>query len=243
MIVELKQKKNNTNSKTISYKEDFLSQKSSYSFYTICMSRMSRDSPSLTCSSAGPREDLAEGMLKWLYYSSSMGITYAACHLYQHDMALWHSKQAHHSHPAPSAPFYPGLLLVLNLATIGLIWAHFVSRRRCLLWTTSALIALLSLYRKLVTATFNVPLNLPLFGAAVCALGWLLLDGFYSERQWEAQVEKVHDKRRTRSKGRLRRRTPTSTDKTTSRTDDGRGSVSIEMAQDDVKRDTSSSSL
>lgn len=208
------------------------------------MSRMSRDSPSLTSSSAGPREELVEGTIKWLYYSSSMGITYAACHLYQHDMAVWHSKQqqAHHSHPAPSAPFYPGLLLVLNLVTIGLIWAHFVSRRRCLLWTASGLIALLSLYRKLVTPTFNVPLNLPLLGAAVFGLGWLLLDGFYTETQWEPQVEKVQEKRRTRSKDRLRRRTPTSTERTTSRTDYGRGSVSIKMAEDDVKRDTSSSS-
>ncbi len=142
---------------------------------------------STTNSSSSP--SIASTTFKWVYYASTMAITYAACHLYHHDVAMINLYLHHHrtSPSSSSTPAYPWLLLTLNMAVVLLIWTHFLYQTRNLALTTVVAIALISAYRKLVTLDFCLPMNGPLLMAAGSALAWVVADIVQEEKEFKEE--------------------------------------------------------
>lgn len=141
---------------------------------------------STTNSSSSP--SIASTTFKWVYYASTMAITYAACHLYHHDVAMINLFDLHRTSPtSTSTPTYPWLLLTLNMAVVLLIWTHFLYQTRNLALTTVVAIALISAYRKLVTLDFCLPMNGPLLMAAGSALAWVVADIVQEEKEFKEE--------------------------------------------------------
>ena len=156
---------------------------------------MSTTTTNSSPSSSSP--SIASTTFRWVYYASTMAITYAACHLYHHDVARINLFDLHHHRTSPastttssSTPAYPWLLLTLNMAVVLLIWTHFLYQTRSLALTTVVVIALISAYRKLVTPDFCLPMNGPLLIAAGSALAWVVADIVQEEKEFKEEKRK-----------------------------------------------------
>ncbi len=121
---------------------------------------------------------------RWIYYTSTLFIMLTAFDLYYQDKASVNMEaKMHPQSSAISAPVYPWLLVVMNMASVIFICCHFTYCNKTVVLLSVATIAFLLVYRKLNAVNFDWLYNLPNFVAIISGLTWVFCDHALTQKE------------------------------------------------------------